>query len=558
MPRRFLPFLLLMALPGCSDRAADPALARGNTLSVLYTTSEWLFSPNHDDSPKFLMFEPLVTRATGRCSAIVGGVSEGWEPNANRTEWTFRLRPGVRWHDGAPMTSRDVTASLELWKHSDVQFYHGAPVTDWEALDASTVRVRLAQPGDWPLNTWDVIYPSHVIETLDPAGFYEWDFWTRPVGNGPFRYVRHEPGVFMELAANDDYYLGRPSIDGVVIQFQAGTGSGGMELRAGNVDIALLPPLDAKALADADPRFNHYYMLQATQQWLAFNYTHPVLREVAVRQALDHATDRDGLAAVLGLPAGLPLSAAPPGPCGLEGETLMRPRPFDFDRARSILSEAGWTDADGDGFREKGGRPLAFEILTHRAAENVAVYLADQWRRVGADVTLRTLEASVAHERLLAGEYDVIIPRGGDAAVRNAGPQSPFPTLDPDLAAALQAMLDAVGVEDGERLAAAAAPRFVELTPALALHARAEALVAHNRVQGLGEPGSVLETLGFRRPFGGLTKLWIENDADETYSASRDRNTIISQLRDGSKFERDRRLFGVAQVPRRTRVLRGL
>ena len=515
--RPLVAFVLLLSLPlvtACSsDGAADPALERGNTLAVLYAGSdEWLFSPNHDDSPKFLMFEPLTTKARGACSEIVGGIVESAQPNADLTEWTARLRSDVRWHDGVPVTAHDVARSLETWKHPEVEWYGGAPVTDWEVVDSLTFRVSLAGPGDWPRETWDVIHPGHILEELEPENFFEWEFWTRPIGNGPFRYVRHEPKTFVELAANDDYYLGRPSIDRVIIQFQSGTGSGAMELRAGNVDIAHLPPVEARALAESDERFNHYFMLQASPQWLVWNYTHPILAELPVREALSHATDRSSLLGLLGLPQGLPISGAPPGPCGLEGDALIPPREFDFDRARDILSGAGWTDADGDGVREKDGRPLSFELVVHQSAEDIGVFLAEQWGRVGVEASILTLDSSIAHERLLSGDFEAIIPQTGGAGTRMLMPGSPLPTLDAELTAALQAVRDEPDPVEGERLARIAARRYFDLAPALVLQPKALGLVAHRRVQGLGEPGSVLPVLGFRHPFGNLTQLRIEGE----------------------------------------------
>lgn len=513
MSRRSVLVLVLISFAGCGGGdGTDPAVERGNTLSVLYAGSdEWLFSPNHDDSPKFLMFEPFVTRARGGCSEIVGGIAESWEPNEDHTEWTTRLRAGVRWHDGVPVTAHDVARSLESWKHPDIGWYAGANVRDWEVLDSLTFRVSLARPGDWPRGTWDVIHPGHILEDLDPENFFEWEFWTRPIGNGPFRYVRHEPKTFVEVAANEDYYLGRPAIDRVIIQFQSGTGSGTMELRAGNVDMAHLPPLEARSLVASDARFNHYYMLQASPQWLVWNYTHPALGELAVRKALAHATDRESLAAVLGLPPGLPLSAAPLGPCGFEGESVISPREYDLDRASALLSEARWTDTDGDGIREKDGRPLSFELIVHPSAEDMGVVLADRWRRVGVQVSIVTLDSTIAHERLLSGEFEAIVPQTGQAGVRMLQADSPLGTLDAELTAALQAVRNEVDPVEAERLAAVAAQRYFALAPALVLQPKATALVAHRRVKGLGEPGSVLPVLGFRHPFGNLRKLRIEN-----------------------------------------------
>ncbi|MHC4489773.1 MAG: ABC transporter substrate-binding protein, partial [Planctomycetota bacterium] len=101
---------------------------------------------------------------------------------------------------------------------------------------------------------WDVYYPKHLLENLDPKEFTSWKFWTEPVGNGPYRYVRHVPRTMIELEANPDYYRGKPKIERLVLKF------GGYpltELMSGNVDCIDISSLEAIKLAD-DPRFRVY------------------------------------------------------------------------------------------------------------------------------------------------------------------------------------------------------------------------------------------------------------------------------------------------------------
>ena len=102
----------------------------------------------------------------------------------------------------------------------------------------------------------NVYVPKHLLEGLDLAGVYQWDFWLAPVGNGPFRYLRHTPKTMMEFEANPHFFLGKPKIDRVVMKFAPPSVA---DLLAGNIDRLNLPnSINMRALKD-DPRFRFYY-----------------------------------------------------------------------------------------------------------------------------------------------------------------------------------------------------------------------------------------------------------------------------------------------------------
>ena len=499
---------VLAAACGAGER---PASQRDSTVTVLYDGSnEWLFGPSHDDSPKFLVFQPLVTYRTGSCGDIVGGLAEHWEHSPDWRTWTVRLRPGVRWHDGAPVTAEDVAHSIRLWKHPDVSWYGAAAVRTVEVVDDRTLRFELARPGRWPLDGWDVFYPRHLLEKLEPREFMTWSFWTQPVGNGPFRYVRHVPETMVELAANDEYYGGRPRIGRVIVQFAQGGGSGAVELLAGNVDLVVgLSPSEAIRIA-RDPRFVLYHTRQAASTWILWNYTRPQFSEVRVRQALSHALDRAALAAALDLPAGTPMTDAPYHPCQLERLRFTPPRSHDPARARVLLAEAGWTDRNGDGVVDRGGVPLRFELVVVERDNRAAVLVQEHLRRIGVAMDVRVLDQSVVHQRFRAGDFEAIIAPTVGANQLVASSRSPLGVLDHDLAALIA---QATAEPDPERQVAlyeAFGPRYRDLVPATFLYLRHGTLVAHRRIKGLGEPGSVILEQGWRWPFGPIETAWIE------------------------------------------------
>jgi peptide/nickel transport system substrate-binding protein len=137
---------------------------------------------------------------------------ERWEHSNDYTEWTFYLRKDVRWHDGKPVTAHDVKFTIELTRDPNV--YGNRRFEEITLIDNFACRIRSNTPFNaLDLYDWPGVYPKHLLEGLDPAEFFSWDFWTRPVGNGPYRYVRHVPKTMFELEANPDYYGGKPKIE---------------------------------------------------------------------------------------------------------------------------------------------------------------------------------------------------------------------------------------------------------------------------------------------------------------------------------------------------------
>ena len=182
-----------------------------------------------------------------------GCLATSWEHSADYGEWTYRLRPNVRWHDGTPLTIDDVAFTLDLHSRPDNPYSPLPAAASVTVHDRSTFSIRSSR---WSNNESDgkiSILPKHLLQHHDVRQFYEWDFWLRPVGSGPYRYVRHVPDTMVELEANPDYYKGRAPIERVVLKF---TGQAGLiELLSGNVDaINWTNPAQLSTLA-SDPRF---------------------------------------------------------------------------------------------------------------------------------------------------------------------------------------------------------------------------------------------------------------------------------------------------------------
>jgi peptide/nickel transport system substrate-binding protein len=195
----------------------------------------------------------------------------------------------------------------------------------------------------------------------------------RPVGSGPYRFVRYVPETLMEFEANPDYFRGKPRIETVILKF---VGEGKMpELLSGNADIVLgARPEDAPQIAD-DDRFeaNLEVGTYGGAMGLYLNHGHQLFADARVRRAVTLAIDRREYLLAVGLPDDLPLFDVPATVRQYRRGDVPPPLPHDPDRAMELLEEAGWRDLDGDGVREKGGVPGRFTLLSRSPNQAVLV-----------------------------------------------------------------------------------------------------------------------------------------------------------------------------------------
>ncbi len=384
--------------------------------------------------------------------------------------------------------------------------------------DGDTTLVIRYRRGKDALNTWMVYWPRHLLEGLDPKGFWEWEFWVRPVGNGPYRYVRHVPKTMVELQANPDFFAGTPRIGRAIIRF--GGGSPITELLGGNVDAAWSNHADLPKMA-TDPRFRVYHQLSPEVPWLkvvAWNHRHVALGDVRVRRALTAAVDRRELIRLQNFPAELRLADALYTPRQYRRDELPATIPHDPEAARRMLDQAGWRDADGDGIRERAGRPLRMTLMVGEGRDAAAaVYLQAAWRRIGVDLLVSQIEGQVRSTRFSAGDFDAAImpfwnhPDGHSRWFRSLPGEPRDPAArrglgyqNPEVIRLMDAARLAFDLGERDRIYQQATPLFLRDQPVLFLYPEPQPYVVTRRLQGLVPP--------YRAdPIQFLQHLWLEN-----------------------------------------------
>ena len=333
-----------------------------------------------------------------------------------RMETTYHLRPGLTWHDGAPLTAEDFVFGWRVAiapEYGVANLLPRAAADEVMSLDERTIVVRWNRP--FPLadamqgRDWSAL-PRHLLETAFQQQaadqFSNQPYWTREfVGLGPFKLDRWEPGAFIEGSAFDGHALGRPRIDRVKVLFVGDPNTAVANLLAGEAHVAVDFTVGfeqalvlrrewpsrggGSALLTADK-------LRYIQTEYKADYTNPRdILDVRVRKALNHAIDRQGL--VDGLIAG----EAPPA------ETMVPPSVEYYPAvARSItkyaydprLSEQLFADAGfrrgADGvYANAAGQRFSPELraVSTGQEERENAIVADSWRRVGVDVRSRML-----------------------------------------------------------------------------------------------------------------------------------------------------------------------
>lgn len=324
---------------------------------------------------------------------------------------TVPLRPW-RWSDGSPLTARDVTASFDLIRDPRV----ASPrlgnalrnVIEVAAAGPDTVRYRFRErSADQVSALLHVLLPADAVADLDPAAVTQWELNTSPPSCGMFRLESWEHDRHLILARNEAYAGRPPLLDRLLLRIIPDETTRFLELETGGVDLmADVPPHLAQRLADR-PGFTVSRTEGRLIGMVYWNHEDPLFGETSVRKALSLAMDRDAI--VDGLLGGFGRAAAGPIPPAVWAyDPTLAPDPLDPARARALLDAAGWRDSDGDGVRERDGRPFRFEMITRKGdpvRENAVVILRENLRAVGVDMRPRVLEFSTAIDLVREGRF---------------------------------------------------------------------------------------------------------------------------------------------------------
>lgn len=356
------------------------------------------------------IFDPLID--TGKDLKPVGVLAESWSVGADKKTYTVKLRKGVLWHDGKPFTADDVLFTLSAIRDEKVDSggkraaFQDVVVTK---VDALTVKFAWKEPYA-PALADLVLYivPKHIYSY--PAGqgeqFNKHPRNAQPVGTGPYKFAEWKRGESITLEANGVYFKGRPHFDKVLLKIIPQLQSEVSAYQTGGLDMSRLSATLFDKVKE-DPAFtkkSHIFEYPVRNYfYIAWNMdgSNPFFQDKKVRQAMALAINRPGIVEKV-LKGHAVLCAGPGAPGGWELDPAIKPLPYDAKRATTLLDEAGWKDSDGDGVRDKGGKPFEFECLYPAEAGDFQTFLEffqQDLRKVGVRLTLRPLEWTVFQGR---------------------------------------------------------------------------------------------------------------------------------------------------------------
>ena len=456
------------------------------------------------DSVLMHIVEGLV--AYGSDFAVEPSLAESWTESADGLTYTFKLREGVTFHNGAPMTAEEVKWSWErLMKAETGWRCRGQFLNDndevavkLDVLDPMTVQYTLEQPSATFLGNLarfdcgnaPVIHPNSV----DADGN-----WIEPIGTGPFTFGDIKPGRHIDLIKNPNYssrtdpqngYAGAKNVtfDRVRLFVLPEAAVAKAAFLAGDIDLVALEAQDLIEL-EGVPGANILHSVTAAWDTLLVNAQDPVLSDVRIRQALAHAIDRDQIVEVISEGRGESNASPLPSVSSFYSDVQKEALPYDPEKAKALLAEAGYD-----------GAPIV--IMTNRrsgAFYERALIAQSMLQNVGFNVELNVLEWGTQLEAYKSGKYQIqsftYSPRLDPALSFEmfTGDQSRKAWKNPEAVAKVQKALRITNKDERKALVDDLHRAFVQEVPAISIGNRTQFYAVRDDIEnftlwGAGKP----------------------------------------------------------------------
>lgn len=329
-------------------------------------------------------------------------------------EVVFTLRTDVRWHDGAPFTSRDpaftysaimddATASprkpdFDLILHVDTPAPH-------------TFRVVYRKPYSPALESWMMsVLPSHLLEGK-PQSWWVTHFNRNPVGTGPFKFDSWKTNEFIRIERNPDYFRAPgPWLDAIVYRFMPDQLTLRLAFETRQVDFWSAEPWTVTTFS-GDERFDIFTSPGNSYNYIGWNLKRPLFQDSRVRRALAHAVDVPSMVRYILYGHGIQ-STGIFTPRMWFFDPSIQPFPYDPEKASALLAEAGWSPGP-DGILQKDGQRFSFTLITNNGNEirrDIATLTQDGLRRIGIELKVELYEWAVfLKNHINKGDFDAMV-----------------------------------------------------------------------------------------------------------------------------------------------------
>lgn len=378
----------------------------------LYTSS------TVDSSVSKLVFSGLLKHDSD--NKLVGDLAEKWSVDDSERVYTVKLRENLRWHDGQPLTAKDVAYTYKLIQNPETKSYLNSGWRNVKITTPNDRTVVFTLPGSlssFPYSLTNGIVPEHVLGSVNPAQLRSNNFNNvAPIGSGPFKFTKVEvvdtaPDQKKERIALDafgSYHLGRPKLDKFTIYTFPNEGLLQQAYRQKQVKAMVGLTSMPDDLKDKDE--NEEIGVPLTGEVMVFfKLSQEVLQDKAVRQALVLSTDKKTI--LTKLPYPVAAADEPILRSHIGYDKSFRQKTGKPEEAKQVLDAAGWKVDPTTGMRAKDGQKLSFKLFAQSKDEysSIASELQSQWRAIGVDMQVELQSDEELQTTLALHNYDALL-----------------------------------------------------------------------------------------------------------------------------------------------------
>lgn len=320
-------------------------------------------------------------------NGVAPGAAESWNFDTSTNTYTFKIREGITFHDGEPLTAEDAEFTINAIMNPDNGSENASNFEDVvrvEAVDELTLELELSAPNAAMPDYLTIgILPQHLLEGKDLTTD---SFNQQPVGAGPYMMTDWQQGQSITLQKFEDFYLGSPKIDNVVFKIVEDTDARALQLESGELDFAQITP---KALSkfDGNEEYAVYHMETSDYRGIMYNFNSDFFKKHReLPAALSYAIDREAI--VNSVLLGYGETAYSPLQMGAYNNPSVEKYDYDPVKAKASLEAAGWVK-NADGIYEKDGETLSFTINCGQGDQvriDMANICAQNLNEIGCDV----------------------------------------------------------------------------------------------------------------------------------------------------------------------------
>lgn len=332
---------------------------------------------------------------------IIPDLAENWEIQEAGVVIIFHLKKGVSWHDGKPFSAKDVEFTYKKLLDPQVRTPYSGDferVKTLEVIDNYTIKVTYKEPFAPALSSWGMsIIPQHLLknENLNSTSFQR-----KPIGTGPYKFKSWKTQELIELESNHAYFEKRPFIDRYIYRVIPDEATMFLELQTKGVDLSGLTPLQYSRQTDSDffkKNYRKFKLPGFNFTYLGYNLKNTKFQDIRIRQALNYAVDKEEIIKTVLLGLGR-IANGPFIPESWAYDASTKPALFSQDKAKQLLKEAGWIDANADGWLEKNNEVFEFTIITNQGNDErikIAQIIQMRLKDIGIRVKIKVVEWSV-------------------------------------------------------------------------------------------------------------------------------------------------------------------